>query len=571
MQELLSEQVERKFIDVIDIEDDEWEIETDTGFSPISHINKTVKYQKYILKTTNEVLECADTHIVFDENLQEVFVKDLVPGDSVTTKNGIEQVVSVQVTEDYEEMYDLTVADDNHRYYTGNILSHNTTTTAAYFCWLIIFKGGTDIGILANKALLAKEILDRIKLAYETLPKFLQQGVKTWNKSSIEVENGSRIIASSTSSSAVRGYTFNYVYLDEFAFVPPNIADDFFQSVYPTISSGKNSKIFISSTPNGYNHFYKIWNDAITGQSNFVPVEMHWTEVPGRTQEWKDNIVKTLGEDRFLVEFDNQFLGSAGTLIPSRVIQHMSADRPIESTETYKKYFEPEDDRKYVIVCDPARGTGNDYSAFIVFDVTEYPIEIAATFKDNQVSPNVLPTILAQTAYHYNNADVLIEINDNGQQVAEILFYDLEYDNTVFLSFHEHTPGIRTTHKVKRLGCANFKDLAENQKLIINDLDLIAEISTFVAKKAGYEAEQGSNDDLVMCCVLLGWFMSTTFFENINDLQFRQRIRDEKQRMIEDEVLPFGFIDDGTVNLHPDEFLDVQYSTEEELDRMLFE
>ena len=288
----LSDSIERKFIDSIDI-GDEWEIESDMGWVPITHIHKTIEYQEWYIETIDgQSLVCADTHIIFDEKMREVFAKDLVPSESyIMTRFGPKLVSVVVKTDEFSNMFDVTVDSDEHRFYSGDILSHNTTTTVGYLLWVTLFSDSQSIAILANKGSLARDILAKYQLAYENLPTWLQQGIVTWNKGNVELENGSKIIASSTSSSAIRGGSFNCVFLDEFAFVPNNIATEFFNSVYPVISSGKTSKIFIVSTPNGMNLFYKMWMDAIEKKSSYVPIDVHWSEVPGRDEKWRDETI----------------------------------------------------------------------------------------------------------------------------------------------------------------------------------------------------------------------------------------------------------------------------------------
>ena len=443
-----------------------------------------------------------------------------------------------------------------------------STVVAAFFCWYTIFNDDKHCAILANKAIVAREILSRYQKAYENLPKFLQQGVITFNKGSVELENGSKIMAASTSSSAIRGFTINVMYLDEFAFVHPGVAEEFFTSVWPTLSSGKKSKMIITSTPNGFNHFYKLWNQAELGENGFTPLFVHWSDVPGRDEAWKEEQLKILGEEKFAQEMDAEFLGSSNTLIHSRDIKAMSADKPKYVSDGLKIFADPvkydktrpldEDNihHKYVIVCDPARGTGNDSSAFIIFDVTDYPIRIAATYSDPNVSPLVLPTILDRLAKTYNDAHVLVEINDNGQQVADILWKDLEYENTVIFGgfgAKKSNYGVRTTTSVKRQGCTLFKDMVAAQKLIINDLDLISEISTFIKKQNTYKADVGAHDDLVMCCVLFAWFAATAEYSNLADTNYKQALLAQRMEYIEEDVLPFGFIADGVTEMDDEE------------------
>lgn len=427
-----------------------------------------------------------------------------------------------------------------------------TTTTAAFFCWFIIFNDDKTCAILANKAAIAREILHRLQTAYENLPKFLQQNVVSWNKGSIELENGSRIIAAGTSSSAVRGYSLNVLFLDEFAFVPTNIAEEFFTSVYPTLAAGQESKLIITSTPNGYNHFYKMWTEAEQGLNGFSPIHVSWDAVPGRDEAWKQNQLKILGEEKFKQEHLTEFLGSSNTLIPGKHIKTMVADRPLTITDNLSIYKMPEQSHNYLIMCDPSRGTGNDNTAFIVFDITQYPITIAATYSCNSISPLVLPSLLAEIGKKYNDAYVLVEINDNGQQVADILWNDYEYENSVCFGYQV---GIRTDKRVKRIGCTNFRELVETQKLLVNDLQLISEISTFIQKKQSYEADIGSHDDLVMCCVLLGYFLTTPEYSHISDMSMKAEILQQRMNMIEDDLLPFGVIDDGKNDYEESEIL----------------
>jgi hypothetical protein len=301
----LSETIERKFLDSIEL-DNEWEIESDTGWVPITHIHKTIEYTEWIVQTENSQLICADTHILFDENMNQIFAKDLIPNKSfVMTKTGAKLVKNIECTDKSSNMYDLTVDSDDHRFYSGEFLSHNTTTSVAYLLWLTLFSDSQNIAILANKGSLARDILSKYQLAYENLPMWLQQGVVTWNKGNVELENGSKIIAASTSSSAVRGGSFNVVFLDEFAFVPANIANEFFTSVYPVISSGTTTKIIIVSTPNGMNLFYKLWMDAIGKKNGYKTFQIHWSMVPGRDEAWKEETIKNTSEEQFRQEFES--------------------------------------------------------------------------------------------------------------------------------------------------------------------------------------------------------------------------------------------------------------------------
>lgn len=453
-----------------------------------------------------------------------------------------------------------------------------TTTVAAMILWHVLFKENYSVAILANKEKQAIEILSRIQLAYEHLPKWLQQGIKEWNKKDIELENGSKILASSTSSSAIRGTSQNLVYLDEFAFVPPNMQEDFFASVYPTISSGKTTKILITSTPNGLNMFYKLWVDSEQGRNSYKRVDVHWTDIPGRDEAWKLETIKNTSEDQFRQEFECEFLGSTNTLLSGAVLKRMVFRDPIkQSPEGLKIYSDPVQDRLYTIIVDTSRGKGLDYSAFAVIDVTEVPYRTVATFRNNEIASLIYPNVIEQTAKYYNKAHILVETNDVGQQVADILYSDMEYENVVFCETHGktgqtlssgHSPqkhiGVRTTKQVKRVGCSNVKALIENNQLIVEDYHTIEEFSRFSLKGSSYEAEEGSNDDLVMCHVLFAWMSVQPYFKDLTNLDIRLKLLKEKERMLEEQMLPFGMIHDGIPDESQERIVDLENMTFEQ-------
>ena len=433
-----------------------------------------------------------------------------------------------------------------------------STTTTAYILHTILFTDQQNVAILANKGSLARDLLGKIQLAYEYLPKWLQQGVVVWNKGNIELENGSKVVAAATSSSAIRGGSYNLIFLDEFAFVGNNMAEEFFSSVYPTISSGQTTKVIIVSTPNGMNHFYKMWTDAIEKQSKYVPIEVHWSQVPGRDDKWKQETIANTSEEQFRQEFECEFLGSANTLIHPTKLRTLAYKRPIRVWNDVDIYDEPQENHIYVMSVDVARGVGLDYSAFTVFDATTVPYKLVAKFRNKEVSPLLYPNYIHAVAKLYNEAYILVEINDIGGQVADILHSDLEYENLIATSvkgragqqvsggFSTGTQfGVRTTKQVKRIGTSNLKDLIENDKLIIEDFDIISELASFIGKKQSYEAEEGAHDDLVMTCVLFAWLVRQTYFRDITDVDIRQKLYEDKIRMLEDEQLPFGIIDDG--------------------------
>lgn len=439
--------------------------------------------------------------------------------------------------------------------------SGKSTTVTAYILHYILFNQSVNVAILANKLSTARELLGRLKLAYEYLPKWMQQGVLEWNKGSIQLENGSRVLASATSSSAVRGGSFNMIFLDEFAYVPQNVAEEFFSSVYPTISSGQETKVLIVSTPHGMNMYYKLWTDSSNGRNSYVPIDVHWSDVPGRDEKWKQETISNTSEEQFRTEFECDFVGSIHTLIaPSKLKTLAYIDPVFKNGEGFKVYEKPEEKHTYVMCVDVSRGTGQDYSAFTIIDITTAPYKLVATFKNNNMSPMVFPNAIHVAAKQYNNAHVLVEVNDMGGQVADILHSEMEYENLLSSTmrgrkgqvldggFGSGTSqfGVRTTEVVKRSGCSILKSLIESDRLIIQDFDVIKELFAFISKKNSYEAEVGYNDDLVMTLVLFGWLSTQPYFKDLSSLDIRRDIYKDTIDKLEEEMTPFGFIDDGT-------------------------
>ena len=434
-----------------------------------------------------------------------------------------------------------------------------STVVVSYLLHYALFNDNSNIGILANKASTARDLLGRLQTAYENLPKWLQQGVIAWNKGSMELENGSKIMAASTSASAVRGMSFNIIFLDEFAFVPNHIADDFFSSVYPTISSGQKTKVIIISTPYGMNHFYKLWVDAQNKRNDYKWTEVHWSEVPGRDENWKEQTIKNTSERQFTQEFECEFLGSVDTLIAASKLRSLVFDTPIRTNKGFDVYEEPKSNKEYIITADVSRGIGGDYSAFIVFDITTVPYQIVAKFRNNEIKPMLFPNIINDVARAYNHAYVLCEVNDVGDQVASILQYDLEYPNVLMCSMRGRAGplvgqgfsgnktqlGVKMSITVKKQGCANLKQMVEDDKLLFRDYDIINELTTFIQKKQSFEADEGFHDDLVMCLVIFAWLATQDYFKEMTDNDVRKRIYEEQKNQIEQDMSPFGFIVTG--------------------------
>jgi len=426
-------------------------------------------------------------------------------------------------------------------------------TSAAFLLWYSIFHNDKTAALLANKASTAKEILSRVNLMLECLPFFLQPGCRNINKTSIEFSNGSEIFCAATSSSSIRGRSVDVVLLDEFAFIEN--AEEFYTSTYPVISSGKNSKIIMTSTPCGFNLFHKFYNDAIEslvagpnfGKSAYVPLKYTWRDDPTKDAEWERITRASMSHQQFQQEFEADFLGGSNTLISSACISAMTSKTPIKSAynNTLKYYIEPNEDRSYVTVVDVAHGRGIDYSTFTVFDITDYPFRVVATFRDNKISPMFFPDVIAHVSNIYNEAWVLIETNDIGESIVNGLNDDLEYEN-IIPSLDGKGFGVRTTKSVKANGCSNLKDLIESTKLITHDYHAIVELTNFIAKRFSYEADKGYHDDMVMNMVLFAWLASQPFFEELRDAHnLRSDIFSESIEEMEELLLPFHVIRHG--------------------------
>jgi len=504
-----------------------------------------VKVQ-YTQEQVEEYLKCSQDPIYFIKNYIQIVSLD-------------EGLVNFELYKYQENMVNTI---HNNRFVIAKLprQSGKSTTVIAYLLHYVLFNPQVSVAILANKQATARELLHRLKLAYEHLPNWLQQGIVEWNKGNISLENGSKVLASSTSASAVRGGSFNMIFLDEFAYVPENVADEFFSSVYPTISSGKETKVLIISTPKGLNMYYKLWRDAEEGNNSYVPIEVHWSEVPGRDDKWKEETIRNTSASQFRAEFECEFIGSQNTLINPAKLKCLAYMRPKKQRDDgLKVYYEPEKDHTYFMAVDVSRGQEIDYHAINVIDITEMPYRIVATYRNNNLAPMLLPTIVNAIGHIYNKAFCMVEINDIGGQVADILYNEHEYENLLVTSIRgrkgqtmdggfgsfQTQLGVRTTVTVKKVGCSILKDMIEGDKLIVEDYDTIQELTAFVAKKGSYEAETGHHDDLVMTLVLFAWCSTQNYFKELTDLDIRTKLYQEKMQQIEEDLAPFGFVDDG--------------------------
>lgn len=502
--------------------------------------------------TQDQVLEyarCQDDIIYFIENYCKI----------ITLDDGLQPFKMFE----FQKKFIKTLEDN--RFVMGMMPRQQSKTTcvAAYILHYVLFNEGVTVAILANKASAAREVMSRIQLMYEELPSWLQLGIGEWNKGSIELENKSVIFTAATSASSVRGKSCNLVYIDEAGILASTLWDEFYASTYPTISSGTKSKIIMTSTPMGYNHWWSMWTAAKKGKNGFVTFESKWQDHPKRDQAWADEQLSKLGPVKFAAEVCCSFVGSSFTLIDGEHIAKMSPrEDKIFSKDGLDIYDDQEEKHTYVLVADTAKGVEGDYSAFTVIDITAMPYQIVAKYRNNVVSPLVYPDIIHKIATKYNNAFVLIETNSS-EQVPYILYHELEYENLLMVSRSSSTTaitsqvvsggfgssslklGVTTDKKVKRIGCQNLKSLIETSKLIVEDIDIISELSTFVEKHGSYKADEGYHDDLVMTLVLFAWLTTNEHFKDLTSINLREMMYGRQIKAIEESLTPFGFRDNG--------------------------
>jgi hypothetical protein len=468
---------------------------------------------------------------------------------------------------DYQKEMVKSMADNRMSIIATARQAGKSTVTCGFILWYTLFNKDKTVGLLANKGDTARQILGRIQNAYQYLPKWLQQGIVEWNKGSHVLENGSLVLAGSTSSDNVRGYTFNMIFIDEAAFI--DNWDEFFTSVFPTISSGKTTKIVLVSTPNGLNHFHKLWvetgiqedgsiNEAVR-ENDYNPIRVHWTEVPERDEKWKDAVLRGMSNniEKFNQEYCVSFIGSSSTLISGSVLSTLVHRQPIYQFEGLTKYAEPDMTHRYVATIDCSRGKGLDYSAFNVIDVTTMPYQQVCVFRNNVMAPPDYAKLILATLQSYNSAVCLVELNDLGEELARILWEEYEYEGLLFTENAGRAGkricsgfggggvdmGLRTTNPVKGTGCATLKLLIEQRQLIINDHDTIGELSTFSLKGKQYQAEPGKHDDLVMGLVFFAWMTNQMFFKEYTDINTLLRLREKTDEELESDLTPFGFVD----------------------------
>ena len=519
------------------------------------NLKKANVAQNFTKKQVAEFLKCAEDPVYFIQKYVKIVSLD-------------EGVIPFRMYDFQEKMVEKF---HDYRFNIAKLprQSGKSTIVTSYLLWYVLFNANVNVAILANKAATAREMLQRLQLSYENLPKWLQQGILGWNKGSLELENGSKILAASTSASAVRGMSFNIIFLDEFAFVPNHIAEQFFSSVYPTVSSGKKTKVIIISTPHGMNMFYKLWHDAELKKNEYVTTDVHWSQVPGRDDAWKEQTIANTSEAQFKVEFECEFLGSVDTLISASKLRVMPYEDPLRQNRGLAVYEDVKEEHNYIVTVDVSRGIGGDASAFTVMDTTEIPYKLVARYKNNEIKPIIFPNIIVDVAKNFNNAYILCEVNDIGGQVADIIQFDLEYENLLMAAMRGRAGqqlgqgfsgkktqlGVKMSTATKQVGCSNLKALIEEDKLHISDYDTIAELTTFIQKGNSFQAEDGCHDDLAMCLVMFAWMAMQDYFKEMHDNDVRARIYADQRDSIEQDMAPFGFISDGQ---EEESFVDAQ-------------
>ena len=516
-----------------------------TGYNGNANLKRENQAIEWTPELVQEYIRCSQDVIYFTETYMKIINVD-------------KGLINFKLYPYQKEML-LSFSNNRFNIVTTARQAGKSTTTCAFILWYIIFHKDKTVALLANKGDTAREILGRIQLAYQHLPTWLQQGIKEWNKGSFELENNSRVIASATSTDSIRGYSINMLFIDEAAFIEN--WDEFFTSVYPTISSGSESKIVLVSTPNGLNHFYSIWINAEQKRNQYQNIKVLWQDVPGRNERWKEDTLAAMNFDleKFDQEYNCEFLGSSGTLISGWKLKELVHQTPIVEREGLIQYIPPLEQHVYIMLCDVSRGKGLDYSAFQLIDVTNMPYQQACVYRNNAISPIDYADFIHRTAKAYNNASVLVEINDIGEQVSHSLHYDFGYENVLFTENAGRSgkritggfgggsvdKGIRTTKIVKSVGCSILKLLIEQNQFIVNDFHTINELSTFSKKGTSFEAESGKHDDLVMCLVLFAWLSEQQYFKDYTNINTLMSLREKTEEDMEQDMAPFGFMFDG--------------------------
>jgi hypothetical protein len=566
----LEEQVYRKYLDVK--EASEWEIDTDEGWVDINSVSLTKEYEVWSIKTEkNKVLNCADDHIVFKQNNEQIFVKNLIVGDEILTKDGLEKIISIENKHEKENMFDLDLNNENKRFYTNDILSHNSTVCGLYCLWYAMYsEEPVNIFVLANKAKSAQGLLNDIKIAYEEIEPYLKRGIVEYNKTAVEFDNRSTISTGATTKDSLRGESASFLVLDEFAHVQPHIADEFYQAVSPTISTG--GKIAIISTPNGNNgKFYDIFTEAEKGLNGFAHFTINWRDVPRfgpggvsiSPDEFRDQTIKDTSLQSWLQEHECNFLGSSRTLLSADCLQMFGkmVERldPIANYDHWDCWEKPKEGHIYLIGGDVAKGTLGDYSTLQIFDITNQNVyKQVGVYANNEIDPYDFAQKVEEIGRLYNNAYVIIESNTYGHEVCRNLHEQIQYEN-LFKEYKSKHFGVTANVKTKGIGTTLLKKYAENNQLILNDKETYKELCNFIESKPEvYNCPKGGryHDDRVMALVWVCYFLNSDFWKEWESF-IRQEVLGQKININTDESDMFTpFIFDDSTRTESDEFFD---------------
>lgn len=449
--------------------------------------NINIDYEVWQVK---EIQKCFNDPVYFIKN----YVK-------IVTPKGLE----LFDLRDYQEKIVHLIDKEKRIIYMSGRQSGKTASAAAYIVHYIIFNSYKRVAILANKEATSKEIFDRVQLTFEHLPIWLKCGIKEWNKKSMLLDNGSSVIIGSTSSSSISGKSINLLYIDEAALISKQMANDFFDSILPVVSADPEAKIVISSTPKKLNHFYRMWKDAVSGKSGYKYLKVEWWEVPGRDEKFKEKIINEKGIEHWEQEYAVEFLGSGGSLLSSKTLKSIVTEDPLEvrMNGKFRIFKYPEKNKSYIVFVDVGEGIGKDDSVCQIIDISVLPYEQVAVYQDNEIKPRLFNVVIDKLGKYYNEALVVIETNSCGQEVANNLNYESEYENI----FYDKDFGIKTTKLTKKIGCGEFKSMMETMKIKIRDEKTLTQLANFSDNgKGSYGSEDG--DDLVMPFIIFSYWIN---------------------------------------------------------------
>lgn len=554
-------------------------VKCDKGFEKALQIHKIRKEIVYELKVNMRTLYCADNHIVFNDKGIPVKVKDLNENDWIMIDIGIRKVQSIKKLNYKIEMFDLSIDSENHRYYTNNILSHNTTTTSIFLTHYFCFNFDKTILFLSNKYGTTTEIIRKVKEIIGRVPFFLKPGVYNVNKGGVSADNGNTLIGQPTTENAGIGFTINALYIDEFAHIDNNIVNNLYENAYPTLTADPNSKFLISSTQNGFNKFYDLWNGAVKKENAFTPIEVQWHQVNGRTEEWKKEQIIALGsEDAFEKQFGTNFITGDLLLLNTNQIYFIEKNLKeykffsfdnLDSVKDNINYIRSKNDllcdwsyedliftsdceidfkninKHFFVSVDLSEGIGGDDTVFDFYEI-EYDdnnldftlkknlfrLKQFGLFKNNRTTLDetamLLYVIVTKIFANSENVKLIIEWNKYGEALLEkILKIDGDKNNfdveCIVKYFHKSNDVYKKNGLLqgenKTKNCLEFKNLVANKKIIINNKHTLEQFKMFGKKnkiRLSYSSLKGK-DDCAMTSINLSTIFSNNIFDDICD------------------------------------------------------